>query len=75
MSRKYTFYGKDDLYFVIYTVVNWIDVFTRNEYRKVLLDSWQYCMKEKRKRTCHLCTGNYDQSCTYDNFEQQRRIK
>jgi len=47
MSRKYKFYEKEDLYFVTYTVVNWIDVFTQNIYREVLLDSWNYCMKEK----------------------------
>ncbi len=47
MSRKYKFYDKTDLYFVTYTVVNWLDVFTRNEYRDVLLDSWNYCIKNK----------------------------
>jgi putative transposase len=47
MSEKYKFYNKEDLYFVTFTVVNWVDVFTRNEYRDVLLDSWQYCIKKK----------------------------
>ena len=47
MSEKYKFYDKEDLYFVTFTVINWIDVFTRNVYRDVLLDSWQYCIKEK----------------------------
>lgn len=47
MSEKYKFYDKEDLYFVTFTVVDWIDVFTKNIYREVLLDSWQYCMKEK----------------------------
>jgi putative transposase len=28
-------------------VVNWIDLFIRNEYRQVLLDSWQYCVRNK----------------------------
>lgn len=47
MSEKYKFYNKEDLYFVTFTVINWIDVFTRNVYRDVLLDSWHYCIKEK----------------------------
>ena len=47
MSRKYKFYEKTDLYFVTYTVVSWVDVFTRDIYRKVLLDSWNYCIKNK----------------------------
>ena len=47
MSQKYKFYNKSDLYFVTYTVVNWIDIFTRYIYRNVLLDSWNYCIKTK----------------------------
>ena len=47
MSRKYKFFDKTELYFVTYVVINWIDVFTRNIYRDVLLDSWEYCIKNK----------------------------
>jgi len=47
MSRKYKFYEKTDLYFITYTVIKWIDVFTRNVYKDVLLDSWNYCIKNK----------------------------
>ncbi len=47
MSRKYKFYEKTDIYFVTYSVIQWIDVFTRNEYRDVLLDSWNYCIRNK----------------------------
>ncbi len=47
MSRKYKFFNKEELYFVTFTVVKWIDVFTRNEYREILLDSWKYCQKHK----------------------------
>ena len=47
MSRKYKFHEKTNLYFVTYTVINWIDVFTRDIYREVLLDSWNYCIKNK----------------------------
>lgn len=47
MSRKYKFFDKTELYFVTYVVINWIDVFTRNIYRDILLDSWEYCKKNK----------------------------
>ncbi len=47
MSRNYKFYEKTELYFVTYTVIRWIDVFTRNEYKNILLDSWNYCIKNK----------------------------
>jgi REP element-mobilizing transposase RayT len=44
MSRKYKFRDQDKLYFVTYALVHWIDLFIRNEYRTILLDSWKYCM-------------------------------
>ena len=47
MSNKYKFYEKENLYFVTYTVIEWIDIFTRNIYRDLLLDSWQYCTRKK----------------------------
>jgi len=55
MSRKYKFYEKTDLYFVSFSVVYWIDVFTRNIYREVLLDSWNYCKKNKGLRIFAWC--------------------
>jgi len=47
MSRKYKFRDQDKLYFISYALVYWIDLFIRDEYRTILLDSWKYCMKEK----------------------------
>ena len=35
------------MYFVTFAVIEWIDVFTRQEYRDLLLDSLRYCQKEK----------------------------
>lgn len=47
MSTKYKFHDQERLYFITFAVVGWIDLFIRNEYRQVLLDSWQYCRKNK----------------------------
>jgi putative transposase len=47
MSRKYKFVDNESLYFVTFTVINWIDLFVRNEYRNVIIDSIEYCQKEK----------------------------
>ena len=47
MSRKYKFHNPDGLYFVSFAVVDWIDVFTRNEYKDILLESLRYCQKNK----------------------------
>lgn len=47
MSRKYKFRDDDKLYFVTFAVVNWIDLFVRNEYRTIILDSIKYCQQNK----------------------------
>lgn len=47
MSRKYKFHDKYNLYFISFAVVNWIDVFIRTEYKDILIDSWNYCIKNK----------------------------
>ena len=47
MSRKHKFTNNDDLFFVTFTVVNWIDVFTRTEFKDLILDSIKYCQAEK----------------------------
>jgi putative transposase len=47
MSRKYKFKDQEKLYFVSFAVVYWIDLFIRNEYKDILLDSWRYCQANK----------------------------
>jgi hypothetical protein len=42
MSSKYKFRDQEKLYFVTFTVVYWIDVFIRNEYKDILLDDIRY---------------------------------
>jgi putative transposase len=47
VSRKYKFAEKESLYFISFAVVYWIDLFIRNEYKTILLDSWKFCMDKK----------------------------
>jgi putative transposase len=47
MSRKYKFGDNDQLYFISFAVVYWIDLFIRKEYKDILIESWKYCKKEK----------------------------
>ena len=47
MSSKYKFRNQESLYFVTSTVVYWLDVFIRNEYRNILLESISWCQKNK----------------------------
>lgn len=50
MSNKYKFYNPKGIYFVTFSVVKWIDVFTRNLYKDILLDSLTFCQKNKGLR-------------------------
>lgn len=42
MSEKYKFNNPEGIYFVTSTVVFWIDLFTRKEYKHIVLDSLKY---------------------------------
>ena len=37
----------DDAYFVTFTIVGWIDIFTRKKYCTTILESWQFCRERK----------------------------
>ena len=47
MSEKYKFYDPDGLYFITTTIVGWVDIFTKELHREILLDSLRYCQKHK----------------------------
>ena len=47
MSGKYKL-GEDALpHFVTFSVAGWINVFSREEYKKIFADSLKYCQKKK----------------------------
>jgi putative transposase len=47
MSRKYKFAEKSGAYFISFSTVNWIDVFTRLDYFDLIIASLEYCRKNK----------------------------
>ena len=47
MSRKFKIHDSGELYFVTFTVVQWVDVFTRTTTRNILLDSLKHCQENK----------------------------
>jgi len=47
MSRKYKIQNPSGVYFVTFTVIDWIDVFIRDEYRAVVISSIRYCQRNK----------------------------
>jgi putative transposase len=46
MSEKYKTH-EDGLYFANFSVVGWIDVFTRRNYQDILVESIQFCQQNK----------------------------
>ena len=47
MSKAYKFKNLEGLYFVSFATVGWIDVFTREIYRNIFIESIKYCQKAK----------------------------
>jgi len=47
MSRNYKFHNQERPYFVTFSVIRWIDVFTRRKYKDILVDSIKYCIANK----------------------------
>ena len=47
MSRKYKIHNQQGIYFLTFSVIDWIDVFIRDEYREVLISSIRYCQRNK----------------------------
>ena len=43
----YKIRNKQEIHFITFAVVEWVDVFTRKQYRDIVLDSLRYCQKEK----------------------------
>ncbi len=44
---KYIIRHSQETYFLTLTVVKWVDLFSRKEYRDILVDSLNYCVKHK----------------------------
>jgi REP element-mobilizing transposase RayT len=47
MSTAYKFSNPDGIYFVTFTTVEWVDVFTRLSNIEIVLDSLRFCQKDK----------------------------
>ena len=47
MGRGYKIRDQSKLYFVTFSVIHWIDVFTRVKYKDLLIESLKYCQEHK----------------------------
>jgi len=47
MPRKYAIRDQEKYHFVTFTVVHWVDVFTKPVYTNIFIDSVKYCQQHK----------------------------
>ena len=47
MSTGYRIYEKDGAHFLTFQVVGWVDLFTRRDYRNVVIESFKYRQQHK----------------------------
>ncbi|WP_293303066.1 transposase [Pedobacter sp. UBA4863] len=47
MATRYRFGDSSLPHFITFAVVNWIDVFTRESYKEIFVDSLKFCVGEK----------------------------
>jgi putative transposase len=50
MSVKYKTGDNEMAHFITFSVIEWIDVLTRSEYKDIIVESMAYCAKEKGLR-------------------------
>ena len=47
MSIGYQIYNQHAVYFLTFTIVDWVDIFTRKVYKDIIIDSLNFCQKNK----------------------------
>jgi len=47
VSRNYKIHDQEDLHYLTYATVGWVDVFTRPTYKDILVESLRYCQQAK----------------------------
>ena len=55
MSRKYIFLNPEGLYFVSFATVYWTDIFVREDYFQTMIESLDFCRKEKGMEIYSYC--------------------
>ena len=47
MSTGYTISEQDELHYVTFQIVRWINIFTRKVYRDIVIESLRFCQRNK----------------------------
>lgn len=65
-SENYRIRNQHSVYFLTFTVTDWVDVFTRRNYRDIIAESLSYCRKNKGLQLFAWClmTNHIHMVCT-----------
>ena len=47
MTTGYQIKEQDKLYFITLQVVEWVDIFSKENYRKIIISNLEFCIKNK----------------------------
>lgn len=47
MSSSYNFANPDGMYYITFSTVEWVDTLSRRVYKDIIVDSMNYCVREK----------------------------
>ena len=72
MSRNYKFHNPEGIYFVSFAVVGWLDVFTRNKYKDLIIESLTFCQKNKGMEIHAWCIMTNHVHLIFRSIENQK---
>jgi putative transposase len=55
MSDQYRVRNHENIHFVTFTIVDWIDIFTRPAYKQMITDALSYCQQHKGLKLYAFC--------------------
>lgn len=55
MGRKYSIKDQQGIYFVTFTVIKWLDLFIRDQYKEIFIESLRYCQENKGLKVYGYC--------------------
>lgn len=58
MEKNYKYHNLEGLYFVSFSVIKWLNVFMRNKYKDILVESLTFCQKNKGMEITSWCIMN-----------------
>jgi len=71
-SENYKVHKQDAVYFLTFTITDWVDVFTRLSYKQIIVSSFEYCRKNKGLKLYAwvLMTNHLHLVCSVDSEHQ-----